>query len=59
MLIPTYLKSSNILCLDILQKPVIVISARKTYCSVTVYTVVFLKMNPRVRNMQKTSKIKS
>jgi len=44
------LKSLNILYLDILYKPFIVISARKILYH-TLYTTVYLKMNPRVRNM--------
>ena len=30
----------------------------KTYCTISVYSTVSLKMNSRVRNMQKTSKLK-
>jgi len=30
--------------------------ASKTHYTITVYITVFLKMNPRVRNMYKTSK---
>ena len=32
--------------------------ACKTHYTISVYTTVFLKMNPRLRNMQKTPKLK-
>ena len=32
---------------------------KQTYYTITAQTTVFLKMNPRVRNMEKTSKIKN
>jgi hypothetical protein len=32
--------------------------ARKSHCTIPVYTNVFLKMNPWVQNMYKTSEIK-
>jgi len=45
MFVSIYLKSTNILYSDILQKPFIVISACRTYCTIPVSTAIFLKMN--------------
>ena len=47
---------TNILYLDILKKPSIVISpCKQTNCTIPVGTAVFLGLNRRVRNMKKAS----